>query len=92
VAAGFRTPYLPLGLSSPKPPAGYRSLLAFWMGGGYGLEAVQPPIPPTVALTPVPWPWMRPFELRRLYELLREADEEELPVILAAIWIVLWHD
>jgi hypothetical protein len=67
-------------------------MLAFWMGGACPGPAVEPPIPPSVEVGGVPWPWMRSGELRKLYEELREADEEELPVIMACIWIVLWHD
>lgn len=44
MAGGFRAPILPFGISAPPPApvqAGYRSLLAFWMGGVSSSPQVQ---------------------------------------------------
>jgi len=67
-------------------------MLAFWLGGAASTPGI--PIPPQVDLAAgIPWPWMRTVEVRKLLEELEGVlDEEELPVILACIWIVLWHD
>jgi hypothetical protein len=80
------------GASAGPHQPGYRSMLGWWLGGGSSYPYVQPPIPPQVDLAGIPFPWMRTAELRALFEELKEADEEELPVLLACAWIVLWHD
>ncbi len=44
MAAGFRSPVLPLGISATTAQGGYQSLLGFWMGGaGVKIEKLGGP-------------------------------------------------
>lgn len=76
---------------------GYRSILAFWLGGA-GAGTFVPPQPPAGGAGYMPPSRERPRkareereDLERLRRLRR--DDEELALLIPLIWITLWpHD
>lgn len=55
MSAGFTSPAFPLGISTPVSGAGFRSLLAFWMGGA-AIAGGVPPTPQQPEFSSGGWP------------------------------------
>ena len=101
MAAGNKTPwpgYLGRAGSYP-PPAGYRSLLAYWLGGASSYPSIEPPIPPTPERGGGGFGYRLTREekdrLKKDFEKvlrLRQEESEELPLLVAAIWVTIWRD
>ena len=76
------------GAGAGKPPAGVRSLLAYWLGGACGYAFV--PVPPIIPV-PVPVPVPTPVRVEGLPFGKRPfIDDDEVQEFLR-LWVI-WND
>jgi hypothetical protein len=75
------------------PVAGYRSMLAFWLGGACSYPYVEPPIPPQpkppgggAGGGPGYWPHGKKKPAKRP---LRN-DDDEVAMLVATAWVTVW--
>ena len=94
IVAGNRTPLVGyLGLTGSYVNPGYRSMLAWWLGGAASFEGgIIPPEPPTEPGGGGGGGGFRAGEKRLGKPGRQRNDDDEVAMLVAASWVKLWHD